>query len=117
MILLLLMTFTGVSVGQLGKALLTPFHLLMGVFIGFIILFIRKGHFNLQTSLLLLIGYIVLSNTIIHPGSRITSVIYSVALSFEYVIMYQLLVRVMKDIDLKAFTIIMFDYLINIFSS
>ncbi len=115
MILLLLMTFTGVSVGQLGKAMLTPFHLIMGIFMGFIIFFIRKGHFNLQISLLLLIGYIVLANTIIHPGSRITSVIYSVVLSFEYVIMYQLLLRVKKEIVLKAFTIIMFAYLINIF--
>jgi len=115
MILLLLMTFTGVSVGQLGKALLTPFHLIMGVFIGLIVLFIRKGHINLQTSLLLLIGYIVLANTVIHPGSRITSVIYSVALSFEYVIMYQLLVRVKKEVVLRAFTIIMFAYMINIF--
>ncbi len=115
MILLLLMTFTGVSVGQLGKALLTPFHLIMGIFMGFIIFFIRKSHFNLQISLLLLIGYIVLANTIIHPGSRITSVIYSVVLSFEYIIMYQLLLRVKKAIVLKAFTIIMFAYLINIF--
>jgi hypothetical protein len=109
------MTFTGLSVGQLGKAMLTPFHLIMGIFMGFIIFFIRKGHFNLQISLLLLIGYIVLANTIIHPGSRITSVIYSVVLSFEYVIMYQLLLRVKKEIVLKAFTIIMFAYLINIF--
>ena len=115
MILLLLMTFTGVSVGQLGKALVTPFHLVMGIFMGLIILFIRKGHFNIQTSLLLLIGYIVLANTVIHPGSRITSVIYSVVLSFEYVIMYQLLVRVKKEIVLKSFVIIMFAYLGNIF--
>lgn len=109
------MTFTGVSVGQLGKALLTPFHLVMGIFMGLIIFFIRKGHFNLQISLLLLIGYIVFANTVVHPGSRITSVIYSVALAFEYVIMYQLMVRVKQKVILRAFQVIMFSYLINIF--
>ncbi|MCR9290938.1 MAG: hypothetical protein NXI23_26515 [Bacteroidetes bacterium] len=113
-ILFVLMSYTGISIAKIGKAMLTPFHACMGMMIAYIFLFEKKGKYNIQTSLLALIGYIVFINALNFPNTRVTSVIYTVTFSVEYLILTQLLLKVEQQTILKAITIIMFSYMVNV---
>ncbi|RMG77937.1 MAG: hypothetical protein D6714_19000 [Bacteroidetes bacterium] len=112
--MLALMTYTGVSVGTIGKALLTPLHLVMGILMGYIIAFAPKARYHLPMTLLMLVGYIVFTNLFIYPEARITSVIYTFLFSFEYIIMYHLMMSVKQETIIKALQFIIYSYMVNI---
>lgn len=108
------MSYTGISLATIGKAMLTPFHAFMGLVMGYIFLFGKKGKYNLQVSLLALIGYIVFINVINYPNTRITSVIYTITFGVEYLILSQLLLMVDRKTVINALSIILFSYAANV---
>lgn len=114
-IAVVLMTYTGISLGQVGKALFTPFHGIMAIMMGYIVLFAQKARFTIPMSLLVLVTYIVSTNLLIHTQVRVTSIIYTILLAFEFLIVYHLMIRSEKKVIEKAFYIIMVSYALNIF--
>ena len=114
-IILVLFSYTGISVGKIGKALLTPFHLVMGVLIVYAVFFTKKNNKNVLLTLLVLIGYLVGVNILSFPNIRFTSILYSVIYAIEMLIVYHFLKRnALKDV-LLAFRIILFSYTANLF--
>lgn len=114
LLLVIIMSFTGVSLGTIGKALLTPFHFMMGFAIVFAFFFEQKARLKVQVALLPLIIFIVVSNLFIHAEVRITSVIYTVTFSLEYLILYRMMISTDKDTIIKALGLIQTLYFINI---
>lgn len=112
--LFILMSYTGVSLMKIGKAMLTPFHASMGLMIAYVFIFAKKGKYNIQVSLFALIGYIVFINVMNFPNTRVTSVIYTVTFGIEYLILYQLLLMVDKKTVIKGLTLIVFTHGINV---
>lgn len=108
------MSYTGVSLMKIGKAMLTPFHALMGLMIAYIFIFARKGKYHVQVSLFALIGYIVFINILNFPNTRVTSVIYTVTFGIEYLILSQMLLMVDRQTVIKGLTLILFTYAPNV---
>ena len=114
-VLLVTLSFTGISVATLGKALLTPFHLLMGLFIGYGILVSRKKENTVFVSLVLLLGHVLLVNLIQYPKILYTSILYSLIYGVELTILYNLMRRCSVKAILLALKIIIYAYMANLF--
>ncbi|MFK7935394.1 MAG: hypothetical protein AB8G22_17905 [Saprospiraceae bacterium] len=110
-----LLSWTGISVANLGKAMVTPFHLLMGAFIGYGILVSRKQQNHTFVSLVFLLAYVLFVNALQFPRIRYTSILYTVIYGVELTILYNLLRRCRADKITLAFKIIIYSYLANIF--
>ena len=112
---LILLSFTGVSVGNIGKAMVTPFHLLMGGLIAYVIFIAPKKDLHVFLSLLVLIFYVIANNTYNYTNVRITSVIYTVVFALETIILYNLLRMCTIAQVQKAFKVIIYVYFLNVF--
>lgn len=113
-ILLILMSFTGVSLGVIGKAMLTPFHIFMGFALVYALFYEKKTELRVQVSLLPLLLFIIISNLFIHSQVRLTSVIYTLLLAAEYLIIYRLMVGIDKQTIVKALGWIQILYFVNV---
>lgn len=91
------LSMTGISVATVGKAPLTPFHLLMGLYIGYVTLFSKKLSLGLPVTLLTLGGFFLLNNAINYPAIRLTSLVYSLAFVLEMILLYNLLKQTDKS--------------------
>lgn len=111
---MILLSFTGISVATIGKAMLTPFHLVMGGLIVYVIFFAPKKDLHVFLSLLVLIFYIIANNTYNYTNVRITSVIYTVTFALETVILYNLLRMCTIAQVQKAFKVIIYVYFFNV---
>ncbi len=90
-ILFIALSMTDISVASVGKAPLTPFHLLMALYIGYVTLFSKKSALGLPMLLVLLGGFFLVNNVINYPAIRLTSLIYSLAFVAEMILLYNLL--------------------------
>lgn len=90
-ILFIALSMTDISVATVGKAPLTPFHLLMALCIGYVTLFSKKSSLGLPVTLLVLGSFFLLNNTINYPAIRLTSLVYSLAFVLEIILLYNLL--------------------------
>jgi hypothetical protein len=109
-----LLSFTGISIANIGKAMLTPFHLLMGCIIGIGVLAEFKGRFRFSFSLFIFILYVLFNNTLHYPDIRYTSVLYTVIYALEVMILYNFLRKCRPEAILFAFELIINLYLINL---
>lgn len=114
-LLLLLLSFTGISVINIGKAMLTPFHLLMGFQIGYGLLVSTKLDKKISITLLTFMLYVLVINVIQHENIRFTSVLYTVIFGLEATILFNLLSRCRKEAILYAFKLIILCYFLNLF--
>ena len=76
-ILFIALSMTDISVATVGKAPLTPFHLLMALYIGYVTLFSKKSDLGLPIILVLLGGFFLVNNAMNYPAIRLTSLILS----------------------------------------
>ena len=90
-ILFIALSMTDISVATVGKAPLTPFHLLMALYIGYVTLFSKKSDLGLPIILVLLGGFFLVNNAMNYPAIRLTSLIYSLAFVVEMILLYNLL--------------------------
>ncbi len=114
-VLLTLLSFTGVSVAQIGKAMLTPFHLVMGLLIGYGIMVNRKGNVKFSFSLLVFMLYVLLVNILQYPAIRYTSVLYTLIYGLEVTILYNFMKRCRLEVLIASFRFIIDLYFINLF--
>ncbi len=112
--LLVFMSFTGVSLGTIGKAMLTPFHLLMS---GMILVFLvsrQKYEYRIPLSLCLLATWIIIVNLLNYHSLRMTSFIYSMVYFIEFFVLFNLNLFVKHSTVKKAFVFILYAYGINL---
>lgn len=114
-VLLTLLSFTGVSVAQIGKAMLTPFHLIMGLLIAYGMMTSRKGSVKFSFSLLIFMLYVLLVNVLQYPAIRYTSVLYTLIYGLEVTILFNFMKRCRQETMLAAFRLIINLYFINLF--
>jgi hypothetical protein len=114
-VMLVLLSFTGINIMNIGKAMLTPFHLMMGCFIGIGMLVEFKGRFRFSFMLFLFIIYVLFINALRFPDIRYTSVLYTVIYAIEVMILYNFLRKCRPEAVLFAFELIINLYLINLF--
>ncbi|RMF26188.1 MAG: hypothetical protein D6765_09280 [Bacteroidetes bacterium] len=112
---IVLLAYTGISVGKLGKALLTPFHLYMGLLIGYGLLVSRKERNYVHVSLLVLMLWVLVVNILQFPNIRYTSILYTFIYALEITILYNLMRRVDMDTILYSLKFILYSYCINLF--
>ena len=110
---LVLFSYTVIGVGTIGKAMLTPFHLVMGILLVVYALYVEKKNIQLFLSLLLLMGYMIFNNILNYP-IRFTSLTYSIIYGLELIVLYNLLRHCSKDLIKKAFYFIIASYGVNI---
>ena len=112
---MVLFSYTGISVGKIGKALLTPFHLVMGGLIGYAIFFGKKKNQNVLVTLVVLLVYILFVNVLAYPNVRPTSILYSIIYVLEMLIVYNFMKTCSVETMLFAFRIILYSYAANLF--
>jgi len=105
-VLFVLLSFTGVSVTQIGKAMLTPFHLVMGLLIAYGMMVNKKGSVKFSFSLLLFMLYVLLVNVLQYPAIRYTSVLYTLIYGVEVTILFNFLIRGGQELLRAAFRLI-----------
>ncbi|MFK7808012.1 MAG: hypothetical protein AB8F74_09460 [Saprospiraceae bacterium] len=115
LVMLLMLSFTGVSVAQLGKAMVTPFHLTMGFLIGYGILVSSKGDKKISVGLFLFMIYVIFVNVLQYPGIRYTSVLYTLIYGAEIMILNNLLKKCRLKTIIYTLELIINLYLINLF--
>ncbi|MFK7775922.1 MAG: hypothetical protein AB8F94_27610 [Saprospiraceae bacterium] len=81
------LSFTGISVAKIGKALLTPYHLMMGILIGIGLFYAHKINREIVVSLLILLLYMLGVNAFNIQTIKLTSVLYTVIFCFEIMIL------------------------------
>ncbi len=113
-IALVLLSFTAISVGKVGKALLTPYHLMLMLLVGYVIVIDAKSRWYSFFSLNLLLVYLIFNNAVNYPNIRITSLIYSVAFILELMVLYNLVRRCPMHILRDTFKWINYFYVGNI---
>jgi hypothetical protein len=113
--LLLTLSYTGISVADLGKAMVTPFHLLMGFFIGYGLLVSKKSQNTTFVSLVVLLVYVLFVNILQYPAIRYTSILYTIIYGIELTILYNLMRRCRVKTIVFACEIIIYSYLANLF--
>jgi hypothetical protein len=114
-LILILLSFTGISVITIGKALLTPFHLCMGFLIGYGVLVSKKSEKRISLSLLSFMAYVLFVNILQYPSIRYTSILYTMIYGIEITILYHLLKKCSKGAILFAFKCIIYLYFANLF--
>lgn len=113
--ILLMLSYTGISVANLGKAMVTPFHLVMGFFIGYGFFVSRKEQNTVFASLVVLMAYVLFVNILQYPAIRYTSVLYTLIYGIEFMILYNLLRRCDVKVVVLALEVIIYSYLANLF--
>ncbi|MEM6964285.1 MAG: hypothetical protein AAF573_05935 [Bacteroidota bacterium] len=111
---IILQSFTGVSFGKIGKALLTPFHLVMGVLIGIGIFYAHKINREILTILLILLLYMLGVNLVNITNVKPTSVLYTVIFCTEMMILYNLMKSSSIPLLKRAFELIILLYFANV---
>ncbi|MFK8004895.1 MAG: hypothetical protein AB8H03_00930 [Saprospiraceae bacterium] len=108
------LSFTGISVGKIGKALLTPYHLMMGILIGIGLFYAHKINREIVVSLLILLLYMLGVNTYNIQTIKLTSVLYTLIFCLEMMILYNFMKA--GDIPLlkRAFELVIILYFINV---
>lgn len=109
------MTYTGISFANLGKAMVTPFHLLMGFCIAYGLILSRKQSTYTFLTLVIFLIYVLIINGIQYPNIRYTSVIYTVVYGLETTILYNMLRRCKANDIVFAFRLIIYSYAANLF--
>ena len=112
--ILVLFSFTGMSIGSLGKAMITPFHLVMGVLIAYGILFGRKSNFYTFMSLNILAIWLLFVNAQYFPRIRYTSILYSIIFVIELTVFYNLIRSCRLKTLVEGFKMILYLYFFNI---
>ena len=110
-----MLSYTGISVANLGKAMVTPFHLIMGLFIAYGFMVSNKERNTVFGSLVILMAYVLLVNILQYPSIRYTSILYTIIYMIEFMILYNLLRRCKISVITLAFEIIIYTYLANLF--
>jgi len=113
-ILFIALSMTGISLATVGKAPLTPFHLLMFLYIGYVTLFSKKSQLGLPVTLLALGGFFLLNNALNYPAIRLTSLVYSIAFVVEMILLYNLLKYADKASMKRIFVVILALFFVNI---
>lgn len=113
-LMLVLLSFTGISVINIGKAMLTPFHLAMGFLIAYGTLVSRIPEKKVSLSLLGFMAYVLVVNILQYPNIRYTSILYTMIYGVEITILYHLLKRCGKEAILFAFKCIIYLYFANL---
>ena len=112
--ILLLFSFTGISVGSLGKAMVTPFHLGMGLLIAYGIFFGRKSNFYTFMSLNILAIWLLFVNAQHFPNIRYTSILYSIIFIVELTVFYNLIRSCRPGTLAEGFKLILYLYFFNL---
>ncbi|MEM9820734.1 MAG: hypothetical protein AAF985_06665, partial [Bacteroidota bacterium] len=113
-LLFILFSFTGISLFQVGKAMMTPFHILALLLSGWMALFGKKCHLGFLVSLNFLLFYILLNGALSYPNIRYTSIIYSVVFIIELIVFYNLIRYCnFKSIE-EALKLIIYLYFVNL---
>jgi len=112
--ILVLFSFTGMSVGSLGKAIITPFHLLMGLLIGYGVFFGRKSNFYTFMSLNVLAIWLLFVNAQYFPNIRYTSILYSIIFVVELTVFYNLIRSCRPGTLAEGFKMILYLYFFNL---
>ncbi|MEM9917136.1 MAG: hypothetical protein AAF990_03530 [Bacteroidota bacterium] len=110
----ILLSYTGVSLGTIGKAMLTPYHVMMGALIAIFIFYRKKEYIHIFVSLLVLLFYVCLVNFLNYPDFKFTSLIYTLTFGIELIVLYNLIRDCAPDRIRKAFQFILLSYGINI---
>lgn len=108
------LSFTGISVGKIGKALLTPYHLMMGVLIGIGLFYAHKINREIVVSLLILLLYMLGVNVYNIHTVKLTSVLYSIIFCIEMMILYNFMKSTNTPILKRAFELVIILYFINV---
>lgn len=95
--------------------MVTPFHLIMGCFMGYGLLVSQKRQNTVFISLVVLMAYVLFVNILQYPTIRYTSILYTIIYSIEFTILYNLLRRCKVSVVTYAFEIIIYAYLANLF--
>lgn len=111
---IILQSFTGVSVGKIGKALLTPFHLVMGVLIGVGMFYAHKVNREILVILLILLLYMLGVNFVNISSVKPTSVLYTIIFCMEAMILYNFMKSSSIPIMKRAFELIVLLYFYNV---
>lgn len=88
---LILFSFTGISLINISKAMLTPYHLIMVLVGGWFVLIGKKKNLGFLVSANCLLFYLIFSNYLSYPDIRYTSILYSVVFIIEFIIFYNLI--------------------------
>lgn len=112
-LILVLFSFTEISVMQLGKALVTPFHIVMLAF-AVPVLITAPASLRAGKILLLLLGYIVAVNAIHFSQIRITSFVYTLVYIAEFILVVSLGRTVSTAYLRRIFQLIIILYLVNL---
>lgn len=108
------LSFTGISVGKIGKALLTPYHLMMGILIGIGLFYAHKINREIVVSLLILLLYMLGVNAFNIHSIKLTSVLYTVIFCLEMMILYNFMKSSSTAIIKRAFELVIILYFINV---
>ncbi|MEO1623883.1 MAG: hypothetical protein AAFV25_01905 [Bacteroidota bacterium] len=114
LISLVLLSYTGISLGTIGKAMLTPYHVIMGVLIGLFALIMPKHRIQLFVSLLVLMMYVSLINVLNYASFKPTSLLYTLIFGIELIVLYNLIRQCSPEDIAGAFRFILISYIINI---
>jgi len=112
-LILVLFSFTEISVMQLGKALVTPFHIVMLAF-AVPVLVTAPASLRASKILLLLLGYILAINAIHFSQIRVTSFVYTLVYIAEFILILSLGRTVSTEYLKRIFQLIIVLYLINL---
>lgn len=112
-LVLLLFSFTEISLMQVGKASVTPFHFVILAF-AVPIMFTAPASFRVNRNALVLLLYIVLINIIHFSSIRVTSFIYTLVFFLEFILIISL-ARCLDAFSLKrVFQLIIILYFLNL---
>lgn len=108
------LSFTGISVGKIGKALLTPYHLMMGILIGIGLFYAHKINREIVVSLLILLLYMLGVNAFNIYSIKLTSVLYTFIFCLEMMILYNFMKSATTELLKRAFELVIILYFANV---
>ncbi|MFT5253267.1 MAG: hypothetical protein ACI87N_002297 [Flavobacteriales bacterium] len=108
------LSFTGISVAKIGKALLTPYHLMMGVLIVVGLFYAHKINKEIILSLLILLLYMLGVNIFNIQTVKLTSVLYTVIFCIEMMILYNFMKASTTPVLKRALELVIILYFINV---
>jgi hypothetical protein len=111
------LSFTGIGVGKIGKALLTPYHLMMAILIGISFFYAHKVNREIILSLLILLLYMLGVNAFNIHTVKLTSVLYTVIFCMEMMILYNFMKASTTLVLKRAFELVLILYFINVMLS
>ncbi len=111
---LILLSFTGISLINIGKAMLTPFHMIMAIQMVYALMVTKLRRKKISITLVLFMSYVVLINILQYPNFRITSVIYTLIYCIEIMLLINLITQCRIETILIAFRLIIYLFFFNI---